>query len=39
MMINDNTGVAARDGEATRAFTSETVSFGVVLSGRFPAAI
>jgi len=39
MMINNNTGVAARDGEATRAFTSGTVSFGAVLSGRFPAAI
>jgi hypothetical protein len=39
MMINDTNGVAARDGGATRAFTSGTVSFGAVLSGRFPAAI
>jgi len=39
MMINNNTGVAARDGGATRAFASGTVSFDAVLSGRFPAAI
>jgi len=39
MMINNTTGVVAREGEATRAFTSGTVSFSAVLSGRFPAAI
>lgn len=39
MMINNTTGVAIREGGAIRALTSGTVSFGAVLSGRFPAAI
>lgn len=39
MMHMNTTGIAAGNGGAIRAFASGTVSFGAVLSGRFPAAI
>jgi len=39
MMLMKNTGIVARDGGAIRAVASGTISFGAVLSGRFPAAI
>ncbi len=39
MMLMNPTGIAARDGGVIRAVASGTLSFGAVLSGRFPAAI
>jgi hypothetical protein len=39
MMHMNTTGIAAGNGGAIRVCASGTLSFGAVLSGRFPAAI